>query len=150
MNLRKNKIKGISFHHNSARKNKNYKSSIHDFFNLDELYLLLKKDTPAAFTNLDIRRFLLDHGRNEINSRISLCLEYTTKWKGILNVIEKCFPNHSLIYSNELNLYHYDDMGELNEIELYLHIKKLIGLLKHNLSILEMAAQAQNFIGKRI
>lgn len=150
MSFYKNKIKGISFHHRSHKKSKNQNYRIHDFFNLDELYLQIKKETPSRFSPTDIKRFLCDHGRNEINSRISQCIDFCAKWNGILKLCERCFPDKYFLNQSFLKN-SQDELLETifeDEIEIYLLIKKLIRLWKHNLSILEMTAQAQYFINR--
>ena len=158
MTLRKHTMKGISFHHRSNKKSIKQTYKLQDFFNLDELYLQIKKETPAYFTNTDIKRLLGDHGRNEINSQISRCVDFISKWRGILATIERCFPSS---FDNQIFLGNspFGDeisLGNLNlgnsplgdEVEIYLTIKKLIGLWKHNLNILEMTAEAQYFINR--
>ena len=146
MNLKRHKIKGISFHHRTSQKSKRHKSQFQDFFNLNELDQQIKKETPKAFTHFDIRRFLMDHGRNEINAQISLCIDLSTKWNGILKVYERCFPDNFFISSESIaNTLDENSNNHFvsQEIELYLGIKKCVWLWKHNLSILEMSAQAQ-------
>ena len=148
MTLRKHTMKGISFHHRSNKKTIKQIHKLQDFFNLDELYLQIKKETPAYFTNTDIKRLLGDHARNEINSQISRCVDFSSKWIGILKVIEHCFPSsfdNRIFLGNEISL---ENSPLKDEVEIYLLIKKLIGLWKHNLNILEMTAQAQYFINR--
>ncbi len=151
MTFSKNKIKGISFHHRSGKKSLKHAHKLRDFFNIDELYLQIKKETPTRFTNRDIKRFLGDHGRNEINSQISQCVDFISKWTGILKVVERCFPNKYFLNHDYLTQMSHSPLEESaleNDIEIYLFIKKLIGLWKHNLHILEMTAQAQYFVRK--
>ncbi len=147
--LRKNKIAGISFHHRSSKKFAKHRHSLQEFFNLEDLHQQIQRETPIQFTNKDIRRFLYDHGRNEINSQISQCIDFSAKWTGVLKVIERCFPDKYFLNPAHL-IQPMEESSHLtslsNEIEIYLLIKRLIGLWKHNLNILEMAAQAQYFV----
>jgi len=149
MSFKKYKIKGISFTHRANGKFAKQTYKLQDFFNVDELYLQIKSETPNAFSSADIRRLLGDHGRNEINSQISRCVDFSSKWIGILKVIERCFPDKYFLNAEYLS--NNSDVSLNNatmeeSVEIYLLIKKLIGLWKHNLAMLEMTAQAQHYI----
>ncbi|MES2613968.1 MAG: hypothetical protein V4591_00980 [Bdellovibrionota bacterium] len=154
MSFRRNKIKGISFHHRTSQKGRKQKSKLQDFFDLDSLYVQIKNENPQNFTRSDIQRFLRDHGRNEINSQISRCIDFSTKWTGILKVVERCFPDKCLLsaeylvqsFGENAQTSYFQNSYFQDEIEIYLLIKKLIWLWKHNLNILEMTAQAQYFV----
>jgi hypothetical protein len=141
MRFTKNKIKGITFHHKSQKRSIKSDYKLDQFFNLDDLYLQIKNDTPTKLTNYDIKRLLADLGRNEINSQISSCIDFSTKWNGILKVIERCFPNKYFLSSEYICM--EDNFEIADELEIYLAIKRLIALWRHNLNILEMTAQAQ-------
>jgi len=144
MSLKRNKIHGISFHHRSSKKFRKATSKLQDFFNLDELYQQIKKETPTHFSNWDIKRFLGDHGRNEINSQISMCIDFISKWSAILKVCERCFPDRYFLNFEYITQTNDALIG--NEIDIYLSIKKLIRLWRHNLNIVEMSAEAQYFL----
>ena len=148
MSLRRNRMKGISFHHRTSKISAKHKHRLKDFFNLDELYLQIKNETPTPFNNQDIKRFLGDHGRNEINSQISRCIDTSTKWSGILNVVERCFPQKAFLHPEYLIQNEHSTIEE--EVEVYLLIKKSIALWKHNLHILEMTAQAQIYSTRQL
>jgi hypothetical protein len=146
MNLKRHKIKGISFHHRPGKRSQKKHQRFSDFFSLSELQRQLETESPTPFTPVDIRRLLGDHGRHEINSTISLCIELTTKWKGVLKVLERCFPEHAFMSSSFLK-HHWQEEDSQSlleqEIQIYLWIKKNLWIWKHNLHILQMTAQAQ-------
>lgn len=142
-------MRGVSFRHRSSKKFHSPKYKLQDFFSLHDLSLDIEKDTPPILSNQDVKRFLFDHGRNEINSQISRCIDFISKWSGILKVCERCFPNRSFLNAETI-LDLSEDPKNIwtlnNEVEIYLSIKKLIFHWKHNLQIIEMSSQAQYYL----
>lgn len=142
------KIHGISFHHRSAQKKAALKTpSLSSYFELDALLFQIQNDYPAIISLSDIYYFLCDQGRNEIHTHVSECVDHISKWSGIIQTMQRCFPQ-----KRGLNLDSFEIIEENNEVyecisqelEIFLSAKKVLALWKHRLTIFEMIVNAQD------
>ncbi len=123
-----------------------------DRINIKEVQRLLIESKPSLYSSKDIHRFLQDLGRNEINSRISQCVEELQKWRGVLKILRYKFNENDISQFLRAEKISHDNFdGELfqeciQELETYIEAKKVFWLWKHNLNILEMSAQAQFYL----
>ena len=97
----RNKIHGISFHHRTSQRRVRTKSSLSQYFNLTDLSLQIKNESPANLSIKEIQYFMCDQGRNEIHTHVSICAETISKWTGIVKTMERCFPQREF---SDLNL----------------------------------------------
>jgi len=139
----RNKIHGISFHHRTSQRCVRTKSSLSQYFNLNELRLQIKEESPYDLSAKEIQYFMCDQGRNEIHSHVSICVETIAKWVGIIKTMERCFPQRDFININANFDYEDEIKCILSELEVFLESKKLLALWRHRLSIFEMIVEAQ-------
>lgn len=141
----RNKINGISFHHRTSQRGISTKSTLSQYFNLNDLMQQIKKESPSHLTVKEIQYFLCDQGRNEIHTHVSICAEIISKWTGIIKTMERCFPFRDFTMIKNTFHYNKNDSFEcvLNELEVFLEAKKLLALWRHRLSIFEMIVEAQ-------
>lgn len=124
---------------------------------VETVYQHVKKDAPKPLSPLDIRRLLYEHGRNELNTRLGICIDIVAKWNGVLKQIDKRFSlnasqmRHTTIADEEdLTQNPYSHLKQsVYDMELYLEIKRLLFATKHQIHILEMIVQTQQSLRKQ-
>ncbi|KAB8033778.1 hypothetical protein [Fluviispira multicolorata] len=145
INYRK-KIHGISFQHRSSQPiYKKKKTFLSDYFDLEELAYQIEIETPKSMRSSDIHYLLCDHGRNEINTFVSECVDSISKWTGIIKTMERCFLKENIL---QTDLFFEEKFSDENiykhkELEIFLSTKSLVLLWRHRLAIIEMIVEAQ-------
>jgi predicted nuclease of restriction endonuclease-like RecB superfamily len=133
-----------------------YKSKFLDeIMDVETVYKALKKDVPTPLSVRDIRRLLFEHGRNEINTRISQCIDILSQWNGVLKYIDRRFSVHPKNIRDHMGedfdfeKNPYSNMEHsVHEIEIYLEIKRLLFATRHQIHMLEMIVQMQQSLRK--
>lgn len=140
------KIRGVTFHHRSLKRSSRLKSKLNDFFEYHTLYSEIERETPTPLSQNEIRYFLCDQGRNEIHTHVAICVEFISKWSGILKIIERCFlQNITKENMLESSLAFVDELDATcsTELEIFLSAKRVLSLWQHRLRIFEMITEAQ-------
>ena len=165
--LQTQKIKGIStkkssfFSQGATIRSSFQKEDFLNSLNLKYIEQELRTDFPPQFNHKDIKRLMHDLAHAEIHTHANQCVDLMGKWSSIVKTLENNLElNHALKKETFVSDFLKErkdkekTLPELNEkitqmrefLTLYLEVKKMLFLFKHNLSILEMIVNTQKLL----
>ncbi|MEY4065898.1 MAG: hypothetical protein RIR26_2106 [Pseudomonadota bacterium] len=147
----RNRIRGVSFHHNRSTAAARPRSSGKRPSGFDMPWNgpsleALRSSAPCAFSDTDLRRLLADQGRQEIHTRVSDAVDHLGQLKQLSQSLQRFAPPSEGADRGSLRL------GDEDEDEISLHplreltveVGRLQQLWKLHLDLLEMIVMAQN------